>query len=71
MARSPARPGCARSKYLSFCDRKARKRYEAGLSVRDAEPIAVNVDTPYREYRGDDVGTGAVQLFALMAERRR
>ena len=74
------------SEYLSFCDREARKRYEAGLSVRDAahdialgdysswgdaERIAVNVDTLYREYRGDGVRTGAVQLFALMAELRR
>ena len=54
--------------YLRFVDREARQRYEAGLSVRDAahdialgdyeswidaERIAVNVDTLYREYRGD------------------
>jgi cyclase len=72
--------------YLSFCDREARKRYDAGLSVRDAahdialgdfaswgdaERIAVNVDTLYRQYRGDRSGPNTVELFTLMAELRR
>lgn len=73
--------------YLRFCDREARKRFDAGLSVRDAahdialgdysawidaERIAVNVDTLYREYRGaTDVTPNIVELFALMAELRR
>ena len=74
------------SEYLSFCDREARKRYDAGLSVRDAahdialgdysswgdaERIAVNVDTLYREYRGGGPPTEIAQLFGLMAELRQ
>jgi cyclase len=72
--------------YLAFCDREARKRYDAGLSVReaahdialgdfsswgDAERIAVNVDTLYREYRCDKSRPDVAQLFGLMAELRR
>jgi len=72
--------------YLAFCDREARKRYDAGLSVRDAahdialgdfaswgdsERIAVNVDTLYRGYRGDASRPDTVGLFALMSELRR
>lgn len=73
--------------YLKFCDREVRQRFDAGLSVRDAahdialgdfsswgdsERIAVNVDTLYREYRGDKGGPeDVVGLFALMAELRR
>ena len=72
--------------YLAFCDREARARFEAGLSVRDAahdialgdyaswgdaERIAVNVDTLYREYRGDRSPPDAIGLFGLMAELRR
>lgn len=71
--------------YLAYVDREARKRYEAGLSVRDAahdialgdydswgdaERIAVNVDSLYREYRGDGKITPVIELFALMAEVR-
>jgi cyclase len=71
--------------YLAYIDVEARKRYEAGLSVRDAaldialgdyanwgdaERIAVNVDSLYREYRGDGVVTPVMELFALMAETR-
>lgn len=72
--------------YLAFCDREARKRYDAGLSVRDAahdialggfadwgdaERIAVNVDTLYRGYSGDHSPRDTLALFALMAELRR
>lgn len=72
--------------YLRFIDREARRRFDAGLSVRDAahdialgdyaswidaERIAVNVDTLYREYRGDTSAPNIVGLFSLMAELRR
>ena len=71
--------------YLAFCDREARKRFDAGLSVReaahdivlgdfsswgDSERIAVNVDTLYRSYRGDTSRANTAELFALMAELR-
>lgn len=71
--------------YLVYIDREARVRFEAGLSVReaaldislgdyaswgDAERIAVNVDSLYREYRGDGKVTPVMELFALMAEVR-
>ena len=36
----------------------------------DAERIAVNVDSLYREYRGDGQVTPVLDLFALMAETR-
>ncbi|QLC24024.1 MBL fold metallo-hydrolase [Parasphingopyxis algicola] len=72
--------------YLRFVDREARQRFDAGLSVRDAahdialgdyaswidaERIAVNVDTLYREYRGDASAPDIVGLFSLMAELKR
>ena len=71
--------------YLAYIDREARKRFDAGLPVRDAaldialgefsgwgdaERIAVNVDSLYREYRGDGKVTPVIELFALMAEVR-
>ena len=71
--------------YLRYVDTEARKRFDAGLDVRDAaldialgdfsswgdaERIAVNVDTLYREYRGDSVVTPVIELFGLMAEIR-
>ena len=71
--------------YLTYIDTEARKRFDAGLGVReaaldialgdyaswgDAERIAVNVDSLYREYRGDGVVTPVLELFALMAEVR-
>lgn len=71
--------------YLAYADREARKRFDAGLGVReaaldialgdyaswgDAERIAVNVDSLYREYRGDGKITPVIELFALMAEVR-
>jgi glyoxylase-like metal-dependent hydrolase (beta-lactamase superfamily II) len=72
--------------YLAFCDREARLRFDAGLSVReaaydialgdyaswgDAERIAVNVDTLYRGYRGDASAPDIMALFGLMRELRR
>ncbi|MEO1964116.1 MBL fold metallo-hydrolase [Hyphomonas sp.] len=71
--------------YLAYIDAEARKRFDAGLSVReaaldialgdyanwgDAERIAVNVDSLYREYRGNGQVTPVIELFALMAETR-
>ncbi len=71
--------------YLAYVDAEARKRFDAGVSVRDAaldialgdfsswgdsERIAVNVDSLYREYRGDGKVTPVMDLFALMAEVR-
>lgn len=68
--------------YLSYVDCEARKRYDAGLSAEeaafdvalgdfeswgDAERIAVNIDTLYREYRGDPSPPGIMKLFSLMA----
>lgn len=73
------------AEYLAYMDGEARRRFDAGLSVReaaldislsdyaawgDAERIAVNVDSLYREYRGDGVVTPVLELFALMAEVR-
>lgn len=72
--------------YLRYIDGEARKRFEQGMSVReaahdialgdyaswlDAERIAVNVDTLFREYRGDTNPPDVSSLFALMAELRR
>ena len=69
--------------YLTYIRDEARKRYEAGLSVRDAthdialgdfdswgdaERIAVNVATLYREFAGDTTPPNPAELFALMGE---
>ena len=68
--------------YLAFIDAEARPRFEAGMSVEEAardiplgdyeawgeaERIAVNVDTLFREYRGDETPANVMQLFTLMA----
>jgi cyclase len=68
--------------YLAYIAAEARLRFDAGLSVPeaardisladysswgDAERIAVNVDTLYREFRGDDTPPNPVELFGLMA----
>lgn len=73
------------AEYLAFVNREARARFDARLSAReaaldialgdyadwgDAERIAVNVDSLYREYRGDGKVTPVMDLFALMAEVR-
>lgn len=72
--------------YLRYIDGEARKRFDAGLSVRDAahdinlrdfaswgdsERIAVNVSTLYREYAGDTSPPDVTQLFGLMAELKK
>ncbi len=68
--------------YLIYVRDEARARYDAGLSVDDAvadialgdfaswgdaERIAVNVDTLYREFSGSHEQPNAVELFTLMA----
>jgi glyoxylase-like metal-dependent hydrolase (beta-lactamase superfamily II) len=72
--------------YLVFVRDEARARFEAGLSVeaaaldielgpyqdwRDSERIAVNVATLYREFGAAPEGTGALELFGLMAKLAR
>jgi cyclase len=72
--------------YLRYIDAQARQRFDAGLSVRDAahdialgdfsswgdaERIAVNVATLFREYANDPTPPDVIGLFALMAELRR
>lgn len=71
--------------YLRYIETEARARFDAGMSVRDAaldialydfeswgdaERIAVNVDTLYREFSGSKDETPVVELFAMMAETR-
>lgn len=75
--------------YLAYIRDEARKRYDAGLSARDAahdialgdydswgdaERIAVNVASLYREFAHDHTPPNPAELFALMGEiwqRRR
>lgn len=72
--------------YLRYIEGEARKRYDAGLSVRDAafdiklgdfeswgdnERIAINVDTLYREFSGSTEAARTVELFGLMGELKR
>jgi len=72
--------------YLRFVDREARKRFDAGMPVEeavfdvalgeyrhwlDAERIAVNVHSLYREYAGDVSPPDVVALFGSMAAVRR
>jgi cyclase len=69
--------------YLTYIRGEARKRYDAGLTARDAahdialgdydswgdaERIAVNVATLYREFAGDTSPPKPAELFALMGE---
>jgi len=69
--------------YLGYIHGEARKRYDAGLSARDAahdialgdydswgdaERIAVNVATLYREFAADATPPNVGELFALMGE---
>lgn len=71
---------------MNYIDVEARKRFDAGLSVRDAahdialtdydswsdaERIAVNIDTLYREYSGNKEPADTLELFGLMAEVKR
>jgi glyoxylase-like metal-dependent hydrolase (beta-lactamase superfamily II) len=77
---------CRVQEYLRHVDREARLRFDAGMSAEaaaldialgeyrhwlDAERIAVNVDSLYREYRGDAAPSDPVKLFGLMARVRR
>lgn len=70
--------------YLEFVEREARQRYESGLDAwsaaqdielgafadwSDAERLAVNVDTVYREL-GDRSPRNVVELFGRMAALR-
>ena len=69
--------------YLSYIDREAKVRYDASMTAKDAamdisisdfeswtdaERIAVNVDTLYREYSGDTSAPNTLEIFTLMAE---
>lgn len=69
--------------YLAYIRDEARKRFDAGLSARDAahditlgdydswgdaERIAVNVATLYREFANDASPANPAELFGLMAE---
>ena len=69
--------------YLAHIEREARARHAAGLSAeeaardiglgryaswRDAERIAVNVDTLYREFNDDQAPPDVVRLFGLMGQ---
>jgi len=69
--------------YLEYVRDQARSRYDAGMSAfeaardielreysawSDPERIAVNVDSLYREFRGDGVTTDIFELFTRMAE---
>jgi glyoxylase-like metal-dependent hydrolase (beta-lactamase superfamily II) len=79
--------GVARMRdYLVYIRDEARLRYEAGLSVReaardisladyaswgDAERIAVNVASLYREFGDPSPPPGPLELFGLMAELAR
>ncbi|CAA0082024.1 2,4-dinitroanisole O-demethylase subunit alpha [Halioglobus japonicus] len=73
--------------YLRYIDQEARKRHAAGMSVSeaahdialgdysswgDAERIAVNVMSLYREYDGQlDLAPSPLDAFQLMADVRR
>ncbi len=72
--------------YLAYVRDEARKRFDAGLTIRDAahdialgdysawldsERIAVNVATLYREFGYDGPPLGPMEVFELMAELAR
>lgn len=69
--------------YLEYVHDQARARYDAGMTAFDAardielaefsawsdpERIAVNVDSLYREFTGEQTVTDIFELFARMAE---
>jgi glyoxylase-like metal-dependent hydrolase (beta-lactamase superfamily II) len=69
--------------YLHFIQREATGRFEAGMGPeeaardihlgryagwRDAERLAVNVDTAWREWSGSSEATDALALFGRMAK---
>lgn len=72
--------------YLVYVRDETRRRFDAGLSIRDAahdialgdysawldaERIAVNVATLYKEFGYDGPAQGPLEAFELMAELRR
>ena len=72
--------------YLAMLEAEARKRYDAGMPVKeaardialddyaawgDAERIVVNVSTLYREFGDPAPAPGPVELFTWMAELYR
>ncbi len=72
--------------YLEYITREARKRYDAGMPMAeaaqdisladysswgDAERIAVNVASLYREFSGGKTTANVADLFALMAKLHR
>lgn len=72
--------------YLEYVRDEARKRFDAGMSAREAaldinmsdydswgdgERIVVNVHTLYREFSGAEQTESITDLFALMAELHR
>lgn len=72
--------------YLHWVDREARQRFDAAMPVEeaiadialgeyrnwlDAERLAVNVASLYREYAGDASGPDVVAMFGLMAKLKR
>lgn len=69
--------------YLVYVNTEARKRFDSGMSPEeaakdialgeyrswlDAERIAVNVVTLYKEYRGDETPPDVMRLFTVMSE---
>jgi glyoxylase-like metal-dependent hydrolase (beta-lactamase superfamily II) len=71
--------------YLVALEREARRRYEAGMPLREAirdvarqdfaredgERVAVNLATLYREFGDPAPAPGPLELFGWMAELRR
>ena len=69
--------------YLDYIHTEARVRFDNGMTAEeaakdiplgrfgswlDAERIAVNVDTLYKEYRGDNSPPDIIRLFTLMSD---
>jgi glyoxylase-like metal-dependent hydrolase (beta-lactamase superfamily II) len=69
--------------YLEYIRDQARRRFDAGMTAMEAardielaeysawsepERIAVNVDTLYREFAGEQAVTDVLELFSRMAE---
>lgn len=72
--------------YLSYLYEEAQQRFHAGMTAqqaahdislaefrhwKDAERVAVNVRTIYRELSGDAASEDVMELFAMMAELHR
>ncbi len=72
--------------YFEYISAETRRRYDAGMSIveaakdipladydgwGDAERIAINVASLYREFSGGKVSPGQAELFAMMAEMER